>query len=178
MDLRRSLNGALAGGLAAGAWAAQQPLDKRVGGSAYDDVELLGKVVTRGPGWPLVGAALHVANGAVFGAVYAQVRPFLPGPPVVRGVLAGMVEHFGLWPLVTLVDRLHPARDEIPSLAGNRQAHAQAMWRHALFGVALGLLEAQLNADRHVEPPAYDVSSNGFGDIEAAVGAAGEAGTS
>jgi len=178
MDLRRSLNGALAGGLAAGAWAAQQPLDKRVGGSAYDDVELLGKVVTRGPGWPLVGAALHVANGALFGAVYAQLRPFLPGPPVARGVLAGMVEHFGLWPLVTLVDRLHPARDELPVLSGNHQAHAQAVWRHVLFGVALGLLEAHLNADRHVEPPEYELSSNGFGDIEAAVGAAGAAGAS
>ena len=173
MDLRRSLNGALAGGLAAAAWAAQQPLDKRVGGSAYDDVELLGKVVTRGPGWPLVGAALHVANGALFGAVYAQLRPFLPGPPVARGVLAGMVEHLALWPLVTFVDRLHPARDELPGLSGNGQAHAQAVWRHALFGLALGVLEASLNADRHAEPLDYEVSPNGFGDIEAAVGAAG-----
>lgn len=167
MDVRRSLNGALAGGLAAAAWAAQQPLDRRVGGSAYDDVELLGKAVTRGPGWPLAGAALHVANGAVFGAVYAQARPFLPGPPAMRGALAGIAEHAGLWPLVTFVDRLHPARDELPVLRGNRRAHAQAVWRHALFGVALGVLEARLNADRHVEPPDYDVSSDGFGDIEA-----------
>ena len=173
MDVRRRLNGSLAGGLAAAAWAAQQPLDKRVGGSAYDDVELLGKVVTRGPGWPLVGAALHVANGALLGAVYAQLRPFLPGPPVARGVLAGMVEHLALWPLVTFVDHLHPARDELPALSGNGQAHAQAVWRHALFGVALGLLEASLNADRHAEPLDYEVSPNGFGDIEAAAGAAG-----
>jgi hypothetical protein len=153
MDVRRSLNGALAGGLAAAAWGAQQPLDKRVGGSTY-------------------------ANGALFGAVYAQLRPFIPGPPVARGVLAGMVEHFALWPLVTLVDRLHPARDELPVLSGNGRAHAQAVWRHALFGVALGLVEAHLNADRHLEPPEYDASSNGFGDIEAALGAAGEAAVS
>ena len=38
----RTLRGALAGAIAAAAWAAQQPLDKRAFGSDYDDVELLG----------------------------------------------------------------------------------------------------------------------------------------
>jgi hypothetical protein len=178
MDVRRSLNGALAGGLAAGAWAAPQPLDKRFAGSAYDDVELLGKLVTRGRAWPLAGAALHVGNGAVFGAVYAQVRPFLPGPPAARGLLAGMIEHLGLWRLGGLVDRLHPARDELASMTGDRRAFAQATWRHALFGVVLGLLEARLNAERHAEPPEFEISSNGYGDIEAAVGTTGAAGAS
>jgi hypothetical protein len=172
MDVGRSLNGALAGGLAAGLWAAQQPLDKRLGGSRYDDVELLGRAVTRGPAWPLAGAGLHVGNGALFGAVYAQLRPFLPGPAAARGALAGLAEHFALWPLVGLVDRLHPARDDLPPLSGDRQAHGQAVWRHLLFGVALGVLEARLNADRDVEPPEFEVSSNGYGDIEAAVEAA------
>lgn len=173
MDLRRSLNGALAGGVAAGLWAAQQPLDKRIGGSAYDDVELLGKLITRGPAWPVAGAALHVANGALFGAVYAQIRPFLPGPPVVRGLLAAQVEHVGLFPLGAVVDRFHPARNELEKLGGNGRAFAQATWRHAIFGVVVGLLEARLNAERHAEPPEVEVSSNGYGDIEAAVGAAG-----
>ena len=168
MDLWRSLNGALAGGLAAGAWAAQQPLDRRVGGSTYDDVELLGKLVTRGPAWPLAGAAMHVTNGAAFGAVYAQVRPFVPGPPAARGLLAAMVENFGLWPLGALVDRFHPARAELAPLARNRRALAQATWRHAVFGVVLGVLEARLNSERDVEAPEFEVSSNGFGDIEAA----------
>jgi hypothetical protein len=172
MDLRRSLNGALAGGVAAGLWAVQQPLDKRVGGSTYDDVELLGKLITRGPAWPAAGAAMHVANGALFGAVYAQIRPFLPGPPVVRGLLAAQVENFGLFPLGAVVDRVHPARDELAPLGGNARALAQATWRHAIFGAVLGLLEARLNAERHAEPPEVEVSSNGYGDIEAAVGAA------
>ncbi|HYZ70745.1 MAG TPA: hypothetical protein VE528_03705 [Thermoleophilaceae bacterium] len=171
MDLRRSLNGAFAGAIAAGLWAAQQPLDKRVGGSAYDDVELLGKAVARGPAWPLAGAAMHVGNGALFGAVYAQARPFIPGPVPLRGLVAGVVEHFGLWPLTGLVDRVHPARDELPQLAGNARAHAQALWRHVLFGIALGLLEARLNAERDVEPPQFEISSNGYLDIEAAVDA-------
>ncbi|CAN5555973.1 hypothetical protein BH24ACT24_BH24ACT24_09260 [soil metagenome] len=178
MDLRRSLNGALAGGVAAGLWAAQQPLDKRVGGSAYDDVELLGKLVTRGPAWPAAGAALHVANGALCGALYAQIRPFLPGPPIVRGLLAAQVENFGLFPLLTLSDRIHPARGELEAFGGSARALAQATWRHAIFGAVLGLLEARLNAERHAEPPEIEVSSNGYGDIEAAVGAAGASSSS
>ena len=70
----RPINGALAGVAAAIAWAAQQPLDKRVGGSCYDDIELLGKLITRGRAWPAAGLALHLGNGAAFGACYAPAR--------------------------------------------------------------------------------------------------------
>jgi hypothetical protein len=172
MTMRRSLRGALAGAIAAGVWAAQQPLDRRVFGSAYDDLELLGKAVTREREWPLVGAALHLQNGAAFGAAYALVRPFMLGPPALRGVAAGLAEHVALWPLGVLVDRYHPARGELEPLAGNRRALAQATWRHALFGLVLGMLEYRLNADRDVEPPEVPVASNGHGDIQVAVGAA------
>src|ERR1700761_6611305 len=86
MTTRRVLNGALAGGIAAAVWAAQQPLDKRVFGCDYDDVELLGKFVTRGSGWQAAGLAIHVQNGAAFGAAYAGTRPFLPGPPVALAI--------------------------------------------------------------------------------------------
>ena len=126
-------------------WAAQQPLDKRAFRSGYDDVELLGKLATRGRAWPLAGLALHVTNGAVFGAVYSLARDHLPGPPWARGLLAAEVENFGFWPLGRLIDRFHPARDELTPLTGNRRALAQATWRHALFGIALGELEAQMN---------------------------------
>jgi len=172
MDLRRSVNGALAGGAAAALWAAQQPVDKRAFDCGYDDVELLGKVVHRGQWWPAAGLALHVANGAVFGAVYAQARPFLPGPLVARAVTAAMAEHVGLWPLSHLVDRYHPARKELTVLGGNRRAFAQATWRHLIFGLALGELERRLNVEGADEPPDVPVSSNGHGDIEMAVGAA------
>src|SRR4051812_49632376 len=86
------MNGALAGAIAAGVWAAQQPLDKRVFESSYDDVELLGKLVTRGDGWPAAGLALHAGNGAVFGAVYSQLRPFVPGPPVLAVAVVALRE--------------------------------------------------------------------------------------
>src|ERR671934_110023 len=80
MELQRTLNGAVAGAVAAAVWAAQQPLDKRAFESSYDDVELLGKLATRGSSWPAAGVALHLQNGAVFGALYTHLRPFLPGP--------------------------------------------------------------------------------------------------
>jgi hypothetical protein len=173
MELRRTVNGAMAGAVAAGAWAGQQPLDKRVFGSNYDDVELLGKLVTRGSGWQAAGVALHVANGALFGATYALVRPLLPVPPVVAGASAGLAEHFAFWPLGRLIDRHHPARSELEPMAGNRRAFAQATWRHLLFGLVLGELERRLNAKGEFEPlEGVPVSSNGHGNIErAAVGA-------
>jgi hypothetical protein len=173
VGLRRSINGGFAGGVAAVLWAAQQPLDKRAFGSGYDDVELLGKGVVAGNGWPAAGLVLHVANGVAFGAAYAQLRRFVPGPPIVQGTSMAVAEHFALWPLVTLVDRYHPRRRELTKLRGNRAAFWQAFYRHALFGLAMSFLEAGLNADPvEEEPPPVPVSSNGHGDLKLAVGAA------
>ena len=168
MELRRIPSGALAGAVAAGVWAAQQPLDKRAFGSEYDDVELLGKLVTRDSGWQAAGLSIHLANGAAFGAVYTLLRPLFPGPPQVAGVAAGLGEHLATWPLTALIDR---------KLVGDRRAFAQSAWRHALFGLVLGELERRLNRDVQFEPlEQVPVSSNGHGNIEhAAAGATEEA---
>lgn len=180
IDRRRTARGALAGAAAAAIWALQQPLDRRAFRSRYDDVELLGRFVTgeRG-GWFAPGLALHVQNGALFGAVYAQLSPSLPGPPAARGAALALAEHVALWPLGRLSDRHHPGRSELPVLTGSRRAFWQAVWRHALFGVLLGALEHRLNGPP--PPPAQEpqpddplqqyVSRNGHGDLErAAVG--------
>ena len=160
--------------MAAAVWAAQQPLDKRVFESDYDDVELLGKLVTRGERWPAAGIALHLQNGILFGAVYAQLKPFMPGPPVLRGMAAGLAEHMALWPLTRVTDRVHPARRDLERLDGNWRAFAQAAWRHALFGAVLGALEHALNDRSADEPPEIPVSSNGHGDIEQVAVASGD----
>jgi hypothetical protein len=155
---RTSLTGAVAGGLAAAVWAIQQPFDKRLFGTEYDDVELLGKSVTRGAAWPVAGFAIHVANGAIFGALYAQAKLHMPGPAPLRGFTAAMVENFGLWSLGRLSDRWHPARNELEGLGGNRRALAAATWRHALFGIVLGSVEERLSAATIGRPgpsPAY-----------------------
>ncbi|MCW3006574.1 MAG: hypothetical protein JWP17_1200 [Solirubrobacterales bacterium] len=174
IDTAKTLRGALAGAVAAGVWVAQQPLDKRVFRVAYDDTELLGKLVTRrrAPA-RVVGTAIHLANGALFGAMYANAAPRLPLPSWSRGPAAAMVENFGLWPLAAASDRFHPARKELPRLAGNRAALAQATWRHLLFGVILGELERRLNAPADEETTSYEhvISSNGHGSLEHVVGA-------
>jgi xanthosine utilization system XapX-like protein len=158
--------------VAANVWAAQTPLDKRLFECDYDDVELLGKLVTRGDAWPAAGLALHTVNGALFGAAYSLVRPFVPAPPVIAGLVAGLAEHVALWPLASLLDRAHPARKELVGLGGNRRAFAQAAWRHALFGLVLGGLEALINDRSADEPPPIPYSSNGHGSLEAAVSVA------
>jgi len=151
IDRERTLRGALAGGIAATAWALQQPLDKRLFGSRYDDVELLGRAARpRGRGWYPVGLAMHVQNGALFGAVYGNVAPRIPLPPVARGVTLAMAENFAFWPLGRLSDRLHPARDALPRLTGNRRAFWQAAWRHLLFGLVLGEAERRLRSPRRL----------------------------
>lgn len=168
IDRARTIRGALAGALAAGVWAAQMPLDKRAFGVAFDDVELLGKAVTRGRWWPVVGWVLHLQNGALFGAAYANVAPHTPLPSWARGPAAGMAEHFATWPLVALSDRLHPAREELPAAFADPRALAQSAWRHLLFGALLGELERRMNADRRVEVPDYSQlhSTNGHGRAE------------
>jgi len=172
IDTAQTLRGALAGAVAAGVWAAQQPLDKRVFGLSYDDTELLGRLVTRRtvPA-RIVGTAMHLANGALFGAVYANVAPRLPLPSWARGPAAGLLENVTTWPLAAVSDRVHPAREDLPSLAGNRTALAQATWRHLLFGVVLGELERRLNSPADAEVPTYEhvISSNGHGSLEHAV---------
>ena len=135
----------LRGAVATVVMTLEQPLDKRLFDSKYDDVEILGKLVTRGGDWHPIGFVLHVQNGAILGAAYAQLKPSLRGPAVLRGLLVGLIEHVATWPMTVLVDRYHPARRELPKLAANPRAFGQATVRHAVFGIALGLLEDALN---------------------------------
>ena len=168
-DRTRTLRGALAGALAAGVWAAQQPLDKKAFGVDYDDCDLLGTVFTRGRWAYPIGVASHLVNGALFGAVYSRLAPSLPGPPALapaRGVGAGLAEHLATWPTLRFIS-LHPDARRFPPLWGSRAAFAQATWRHALFGAVLGTIEGRLNppADLPVaEPETPVVSTNGHGD--------------
>jgi hypothetical protein len=168
IDRAKTVRGAFAGAVAAAVWLAQQPLDKPLFGVDYDDSELLGKAFTRGRAWPLVGAALHLANGALLGALYTNLAPRMALPAWSRGPLVAMTEHLGTWPLTLAVDRVHPARGELPRLAGNPRAFAQATWRHLVFGVVLGELERRLNAPPDPDDLTFEhtPSSNGHGHLE------------
>jgi hypothetical protein len=167
-DRTRTLRGALAGAAAAAVWAAQQPLDKRVFGVDSDDVELLGRLATRGPAALPLGALMHLANGAVFGAAYANLAPSVPLPAPLRGPVAGLLEHLATWPGTAVIDRLHPAAGELPKLWGSGRAFAQSTWRHLLFGLVLGELERRLNPPEAELEGVHDdtAASNGHGSAE------------
>jgi hypothetical protein len=170
VDRTRTLRGALAGVTAAAVWAAQQPLDRRVFGVDYDDADLLGRFVARGRAAYPIGIALHLLNGAVFGAVYANVRSSLPAPAPLRGPLAGLAEHVATWPGTMALARVNP---DVPQLWGSGRAFAQATWRHLLFGAVLGELERRLGDGGPPDAPEPEAtySSNGHGSLEHAVSA-------
>jgi hypothetical protein len=132
------MKGALAGVVAAAAWAAAEPLLGRAIRTPYSDVRLLGRAATRGRWWPVAGLGIHLVNGAVFGAVFERA-----GMRGVRaGVLAAEAENLVLWPAMAVVDRVHPDRrnGHWPPLLGNRRAAAYELAAHGVFGAVLGAL--------------------------------------
>jgi hypothetical protein len=140
VDLRTRLLLAGAGALGALAWALQQPLDKRALRCGYDDVELLGRWLPVERGWYGPGLALHVANGAAFGLAYSELARRTPSVrPAASAMAMALVEHATLFPLGALVDRHHPAREQLAPIFGARQ-FAQATWRHAILGAVLGVV--------------------------------------
>jgi hypothetical protein len=136
------LRAAAAGATAATIWALEEPLDQQLLRCDYSDIALLGKAVTRGPGWRAAGLAIHALNGALFGLAFHDARRILKVDPKKLALGMALAEHLVLFPLCYFVDRYHPARGEpgIPPLLTNPCAFAQATWRHALFGAALGRL--------------------------------------
>jgi hypothetical protein len=136
------LRSALAGATAATLWGLQEPLDKRLFRCDYSDVAVLGKAVTRGATWPVVGIGMHAVNGAMFGLAFYEVRQRVSVDPRRLALGMALAEHVALYPLSYFVDRFHPARGEsgVPRLLMNPRAFGQATWRHALFGAVVGRL--------------------------------------
>jgi hypothetical protein len=131
------VTGARAGLLAAAAWAASEPLLGRLVGTPYSDVRLLGRMVTTGRAWPVAGVAVHLVNGALFGAAFERVG--LAG--MRQGVIAAEAENAILWPGFVVVDRIHPDRRDgtWPRLATSPRVLVYEVATHALFGAVLGL---------------------------------------
>ena len=139
MSLARS---ALAGAAAAVAWAAVEPLDRRVLRNDYSDVAMLGKLVTRSRAWPVAGLALHAANGALFGLAFERARERTGAEP--RRVALGARARRELRALPARAPRstaciLRAASAGVAPLFTARGL-AQATLRHALFGAVLGRL--------------------------------------
>ena len=132
---------AAAGAAAATVWGLLEPLDRRLFRHDYSDIALLGKLVTRGPGWRVAGFLLHGTNGALFGLAFHELRRRLDADPRRLALVLALVENAVLYPLGILVDRRHPARGEagLAPLSTVR-AFLQETTRHAVFGLVLGRL--------------------------------------
>ena len=130
--------GAVAGAAAAMAWAALEPAASRIMGTGYTDVSLLGRLVTHRRAWPLVGLGVHLANGAAFGAMAALAGVRTPG----AGVAAASVENVAVWPVMGVLDRVHPDRrsGRLGPLLTDGRVFAQETVMHAFFGAVLGAL--------------------------------------
>ena len=128
------MRGMLAGIVAAGVWAAAEPaLGRALGVPWYSDRRLLGGLFRVGPE---AAIAIHLVNGAVFGATFERLG--LRGP--VSGVVMAQAESLSLWPAMSVVDRVHEDRRSgaWPPLWGNRRVFAYEVAAHALFGAVLG----------------------------------------
>ena len=128
------MRGMLAGIVAAGVWAAAEPaLGRALGVPWYSDRRLLGGLFRVGPE---AAIAIHLVNGAVFGATFERLG--LRGP--VSGVVMAQAESLSLWPAMSVVDRVHEDRRSgaWPTLWGNRRVFAYEVAAHALFGAVLG----------------------------------------
>jgi hypothetical protein len=132
------LRGALAGIVAAAVWASAEPALGRLFRTPYSDRRLLAGLTG---GSPATALALHLANGAMFGALFER----LGGRGPMQGVVAAQIENVALWPAMAVVDRIHPDRRSgaWPPLVRNGRVFAYEAMTHALFGAALGLLLPQ-----------------------------------
>lgn len=134
----RIRRGAIAGAVAAAVWLAAEPLLRRATRLPYDDARLIGRMVTPYGPWRPVGAAIHLANGAAFGAVFAAL-----GRRGLRdGLVAAHLENLVLWPLFAVIDPHHPDRRSgaWPSLVADRRIIGHELAAHSIFGAVLGIL--------------------------------------
>ena len=130
------MRGAVVGAIAAGIWNAYDPLLKRAFDTPYADSEVLGPFITTGEHEWVANLVTHMGGGFAFGLLFER----LGGHGVKQGVAAAVVENTALWPLIGLLEPLHPKRKsgEWPPLLTNRRAFAAATAGHAIFGVLLG----------------------------------------
>jgi hypothetical protein len=137
------MRAALAGAGAAAGWAlAERPASRLFGTGDYGDVRLLGRVAAPGRVWPVAGLAVHLLNGAAFGIAFDRL-----GRRGWRdGLVAAQAENAALWPVMAIMDRIHPDRrdEHWPQLVTNAPIALQETAMHALFGVLLGLLHERL----------------------------------
>lgn len=137
---RRALkNGAIAGIAGGAAMAANILIDMKLTGGVANDFRLLGQIGPLKKHWRITGPIIHMGNAVALGALYGVVEPHLKGDGGMRGSTFAMIENTGLWPLVMLLDRIHPAiKDGELTPYSAPFPFAVEVVRHLSYGAALG----------------------------------------
>ena len=114
-------------------------------GNRFSDVRFIEGLLTAKAHPPrvmhLVAWTIHLLNGALLAEIYSAVlKRFLPGPRWLKGAIFSEIFIASAWCLTPLADRYHPMirGGELPALA-TWTAFWQNIWRHLVFGLALGL---------------------------------------
>ncbi|TVR75062.1 MAG: hypothetical protein EA415_04845 [Sphaerobacteraceae bacterium] len=136
----RTAAGIVAGLVAGTAFLLTMAVDIALTRYKSNDLRLLsGMVPGGGRIWPILGTAMHFFNSAALGAVYAHVEDRLPGRGWVKGTMFGLAENMILWPIITILDRVHPEIKRGTLQPFNRfTPFMQEILRHIAYGAVLG----------------------------------------
>ncbi len=142
----RSAAGIVAGLVAGLAFLIAMAFDIALTRYKSNDLRLLSGMVPGGRRvWPILGTGMHMFNGALLGAVYAHIEDRFPGPGWLKGTIFGLVENMVLWPIITVLDRIHPEIKRGTLQPFNRFVpFMQEIFRHIVYGAVLGWTYEQL----------------------------------
>jgi hypothetical protein len=142
----RTAAGIVAGSIAGAAFLVAMGLDIALTRYRSNDLRLLsGMLPGFGRLWPVLGTTIHMFNGAALGAVYAHIEDRFSGPGWIKGTIFGLVENAVLWPIISVLDRVHPdiQAGKLPRF--NRATpFLQEVFRHVVYGAVLGWTYEQL----------------------------------
>ncbi|MCX2728502.1 hypothetical protein OO015_13510 [Thermomicrobium sp. 4228-Ro] len=137
-----SLRHALAGIVGALAFLVAMAVDLALLRRRTNDLRLLAGLLPVGHRyWPLLGTIMHLVNGAALGVLYGRLRHRLPRPGWLAGTVFALGENLVLWPLIVVLDRIHPdVRAGRLERFNQPVPFLQEVWRHLAYGITLGLL--------------------------------------
>ncbi|MEX1157887.1 MAG: hypothetical protein WEC79_03025 [Thermomicrobiales bacterium] len=145
MNRERAIAGGLAGLAGGAAFAAFMKIDIAISGDAVDDFKLLGGFGPMRAHWRVIGPLIHAFNSASLGVAYGHVDVWRPSPGWLRGLVFALTENALLWPIIIVLDRVHPAirSGTLPTFNRPWPFVAENL-RHAAYGIVLGAMYERL----------------------------------
>jgi len=145
--------GAVAGAIGAVGFMFAMAIDLAVTRQKTNDLRLLSGMVPGGRHlWPFIGSISHVTNGVALGALFSRVHHGLPGPTWVRGLIFAQVENLLLWPIIIVLDHIHPGikRGDLEKYNRPGPFFIEVL-RHAVFGAVMGAAYEFLTPDNRLD---------------------------